>query len=41
MAKMLVINKDNKEKAEQIKKKKKNNLITFEEIKSFFDCDDN
>ena len=41
MAKMLVINKDNKEKAEQIFENLKNNLITFEEIKSFFDCDDN
>ena len=38
---MLVINKDNKEKAEQIFENLKNNLITFEEIKSFFDCDDN
>ncbi len=41
MAKMLVINKENKEKAEQIFENLKNSLITFEEIKSFFDCDDN
>ena len=40
MAKMLVINKENKEKAEQIFENLKNSLITFEEIKSFFDCDD-